>query len=30
LKGHNVVGYANRAVLWLNSKSWEVVDSIIG
>jgi len=22
LKGHNALWYANRAVLWLNGKSW--------
>ena len=27
LKGHNALWYANRAVLWLNGKSWGQVPS---
>jgi len=29
LKGHNALWYANRAVLWLNGKSWEIGDGTI-
>jgi len=30
LKGHNALRYANRAVLWLNGKSWGVGDGTVG
>jgi len=30
LKGHCTLCYANRAVLWLNSKSYGVCDGAVG
>jgi len=29
VKGHNALWYANREILWLNGKSYEVGDGII-
>jgi len=30
LGGHNALWYANRAVLWLNGKSWRVGSDTVG